>query len=269
VHVAEQTLRVTLPAGADFAANRGAARRRYLGVAEEVLRAIAIGNLAPGDRLPDERALAQRCGASRSTVREALLALELGGVIEVRPGAGCFVTTTSSRPGPALSLHVDSAPRQMLEVRQLLEPAAARRCALTLSDRDRVALAATIEAAAGHLAGSGPASVDGYLECNLHFHRQIARASGNAVLAELTDQLIDPEKHPLWTLVDTLVGRDRDTRAQQLVEHRAILDAIIAGDGELAEESMTAHLCAMSQRIFGAPASQVRPARPRARSTRP
>jgi DNA-binding FadR family transcriptional regulator len=257
---------VSLPVSADASRGFPNARRRYLGVAEEVLRAIALGNLAPGDRLPDERALAQRCGASRSTVREALLALELGGVIEVRPGAGCFVTTTSSRPGPALSLHVDSAPRQMLEVRQLLEPAAARRCALDLSDRDRVALAATIEAAAGHLAGSGPANVDGYFECNLNFHRQIATASGNAVLAELTAQLIDPEKHPLWTLVDNLAGRDRDTRAQQLVEHRAILDAIIAGDGELAEESMAAHLCAMSQRIFGSPAGAVRPARPRARS---
>ncbi|MDX6200639.1 MAG: hypothetical protein QOF82_3474 [Frankiales bacterium] len=262
---------MTPPSSADFAGHRGSpsGRRRYLAVAEEVLRAIGVGNLAPGDRLPDERALAQRCGASRSTVREALLALELGGVIEVRPGAGCFVTTSSSRPGPALSLHVDSAPRQMLEVRQLLEPAAARRCALTLSDRDRAALAATIEAAAGHLAGSGPESVDGYLQCNLHFHRQIARASGNDVLAELTDQLIDPEKHPLWTLVDSLAGRDKDTRAQQLIEHRAILDAIIAGDGELAEQSMTTHLAAMSQRIFGAPASPMRPARPRARTVRP
>jgi DNA-binding FadR family transcriptional regulator len=252
-----------------LAGGRGApaARRRYLGVAEEVLRSIALGNLAPGDRLPDERALAHRCGASRSTVREALLALELGGVIEVRPGAGCFVTT-SSRPGPALSLHVDSAPRQMLEVRQLLEPAAAMRCALILSDRDRVALAATIEAAAVHLAGSGPASLAGYAECNLHFHRQIARASGNAVIAELTDQLIDPDKHPLWSLVDSLAGRDLDIRAQQLVEHRAILDAIIAGNGELAASSMALHLGAMSQRIFGAAADPVRPARPRARSIR-
>ena len=65
-------------------------RRRYLAVAEEVLHAIAIGNLRPGDRLPDERALAQQCSVSRATVREALLALELGAVIDVRPGAGCF-----------------------------------------------------------------------------------------------------------------------------------------------------------------------------------
>src|ERR1700729_2196655 len=90
-------------------------RRRYLGVAEEILRAVALGDLGVGDRLPHERELARRCGVSRSTVREALLALELGGVVEVRPGAGCFLVGTSSSAGSMAALPIDSRPRQLLE----------------------------------------------------------------------------------------------------------------------------------------------------------
>jgi DNA-binding FadR family transcriptional regulator len=79
-------------------------RRRYLDVAEEILRSVALGNLRPGDRLPHERDLARRCEASRTTVREALLALELSGVVEIWPGAGCFMTEVSNKAGSLATL---------------------------------------------------------------------------------------------------------------------------------------------------------------------
>lgn len=249
-------------------------RRRYLAVAEEVLRAIAIGNLRPGDRLPDERALAQQCSVSRATVREALLALELGAVIDVRPGAGCFVRTPNSRPTLGMSLPVDSVPRQVLEVRRLLEPAAARLCAMSLSGDECDHLKDVLDEAEAQLAASAPGNVDRFSECNQLFHRDVARLGGNAVLAELTRELMDPAKHPLWTLVDTIASRDEDIRAAQQVEHRAILDAIIDGDPDRAERAMAAHMEALSQRIFGAAANPIRraglrtPSR-RTRSRRP
>jgi len=230
----------------------GAGRRRYLAVAEEILHAIALGQLAPGDRLPDERALAVRCEVSRPTVREALLALELGGVIEVRRGAGCFVTLPGTRPGPAPALPMDAVPRQILQVRRLLEPAAARSCAAGLVPAQRARLAAVVDAAAEQLAAGATDGTDRFSECNQEFHRQIALGSGNDVLAELIRQLIDPTRHPLWTLVDTLAGRRQEVRASQLAEHRAVLDAVLRGDGDGATEAMAVHLTAMSDRMFGA-----------------
>jgi DNA-binding FadR family transcriptional regulator len=69
---------------------------------------------------------------------------------------------------------------------------------------------------------------------------------------------MDPVKHPLWTLVDTIASRDEDIRAAQLVEHRAILDAIIDRDPDRAERAMAMHMEALSQRIFGATANPIR-----------
>jgi len=108
----------------------GDGRRRYLDVAEEILKGVATGQIAAGDRLPTERSLAERCGVSRSTVREAVLALELSGVVEVRPGSGCYLTTIGVGSGSQVPLPIDASPREVLEVRQLVEPSVAHLSAL-------------------------------------------------------------------------------------------------------------------------------------------
>ena len=106
---------------------RGAAgeRRRYLVVVEEVLRSVAVGALAAGDRLPDERSLADRCSVSRATVREALLALELGGVVDIRPGSGVYLSGMGVRSGSPPVPALDASPRELLEARQVVEPTVA------------------------------------------------------------------------------------------------------------------------------------------------
>lgn len=242
-------------------------RRRYLAVAEEILRAVALGNLTAGDRLPDERELARRCGVSRSTVREALLALELGGVIEVRPGAGCFLLGTNSNVGSMAALPIDSQPRQLLEVRRELEPLAARRCAAGIRSDDLARLSSLVDDAAEESSARSPDSLDRYLLHNLAFHREIARSCRNPVLAALTMQLIDAETHPLWMMVDGIVVRDAGTRTMQIDEHRAVLQAITAGDEDAAAAAMAAHLDALAARMFGPAAARpkVSRARPRTR----
>jgi DNA-binding FadR family transcriptional regulator len=239
--------------------------RRYLDVAEEILRSVALGTLRPGDRLPHERDLAQRCGVSRTTVREALLALELSGVVEIRPGAGCFMAGVSSKPGPLATLPPDSQPRQLLDVRLLLEPVAARQCAAGIRREDLARLTSLVNDAVSESATGSPATLDRYLSLNLSFHREIARSCGNPVLAELTIALIDAENHPLWLVVDNIVVRDPSVRNNQLDEHRAILDAIARRDEEAAASAMAAHLDALGTRVFGpgAPKPKVARARPR------
>src|SRR5579863_2321877 len=107
-------------------------RRRYLDVAEEVLRAVAVGTIGAGDRLPNERELAERCDVSRATVREAILALELGGVVEVRPGSGTYLTGLGVPSANLVAPTVDSSPRELLHARQIIEPAVVQLCAMRI-----------------------------------------------------------------------------------------------------------------------------------------
>lgn len=227
-------------------------RRRYLGVAEEVLRAVAVGAIVPGDRLPDERRLAERCGVSRSTVREALLALELGGVVAVRPGAGCYLTGMGVQARPAVSLPIDSSPRELLGARQMIEPSVAHLAARSLTHADLTRLRELVDAAAELRDGSSQETVDRSVTLSLAFHRELALGCGNSILASITAQLVDAGEHPLWLLVDGLAGRDEAVRARQVDEHRAILDAVAKGDAVTAVDAMAAHLGSLSSRIFGA-----------------
>jgi DNA-binding FadR family transcriptional regulator len=226
-------------------------RRRYLDVAEEVMRAVAIGSIGVGDRLPNERQLALRCDVSRSTVREALLALELSGVIEVRPGSGCYLTGMGVHSGTVVTPPADSSPRELIEVRQTVEPAVARLCAVNMRGEDIRRIGHLVDDAAGESQSLPTPGLDRFVRLGLAFHRELAAVCGNAILAGLTSHLVDAGEHPLWMLVDAIVVRDPDTRTRQVEEHQAILGAIAQGDGARAAEAMTSHLGALSDRIFG------------------
>jgi GntR family uxuAB operon transcriptional repressor len=253
----DESQRAGVPTGTGEAPDR----RRYLEVAEEVMRAVAVDAIGPGDRLPNERVLAERCEVSRATVREAMLALELSGVIEVRPGSGSYLTGLGVHSGNAVAPPADSSPRQLLEVRQIIEPSVARLCAERARKADIRRLEQMIDDAGRESKPGTPGHLDRFVAHSLAFHRELATCCGNSILAGLTSHLVNAAEHPLWTLVDGIVVRDPEIRAKQLEEHRAILRAISRGHGDGAAEAMTAHLGALATRIFG-------PERPASRVTR-
>lgn len=229
----------------------GRDRRRYLDVAEQILRAAAAGTITRGDRLPNERDLAARCRVSRSTVREALLALELGGVIEVRPGSGCYLTglgILSDTSPPAL---LDSSPRDLIEARRIIEPQVARTCAWRIRPGDVRRLELLVDDAERMSADPPPEGLDPFVHLTLAFHRELASLSGNAILAGLMSHLVDTGAHPLWLLVDGIAVRNPATRAAQIKEHRDILAAVAGHRGDDAEQAMARHLGALTRRIFG------------------
>jgi GntR family uxuAB operon transcriptional repressor len=228
-----------------------AVRRRYLDVAEYVLRAVAAGTITPGDRLPNERELSSRCDVSRSSVREALLALELGGVIEGRPGSGWYLTGVGVPAALPVTPPLDSSPRELIEVRRIIEPPAAHACAWRIEAPDVRRLAALIDEAERISAGPPGDSLDSFVRLNLSFHRELAQLCGNAILASITSHLVDVNEHPLWLLVDSIAVRSPATRSAQVMEHRTILTAIAEHRGEDAAEAMAAHLGALTRRIFG------------------
>jgi DNA-binding FadR family transcriptional regulator len=242
--------------------DKPADRRKYMAVAEEILQAVAAGSIARGDRLPNERQLASRCNVSRSTVREALMALELSGVIEVRPGSGCYLTgmglpavrATTSPEAPALA----SVPRELLAVRQIVEPPIAHACAWLIRPQELRSLAALVDDAERASAAVEETGTERFVRLSLGFHRELAQYCGNAILAGLVSHLTDAREHPLWMLVDGIAVRSPRTRAAQIREHRGVLAAIVEHRGEDAARAMASHLGAISARIFGPPRGEQR-----------
>jgi len=226
-------------------------RRRYLAVAEEVLRAVAVGTIAAGDRLPNERELAERCEVSRATVREAMLALELGGVVEVRPGSGAYLTDLGVPSANFVGPPVDSSPRELLHARQIIEPAVVQLCSMRIRADDVERLERLVDEAQAESESAAPGCLDRFVALSLAFHRELAACCGNSVLAGLTSHLVNAAEHPLWALVDGIVVRNPETRTCQLEEHRAILRAIARGHGAAAVAAMTTHLGALGNRLFG------------------
>ena len=198
---------------------------------------ITSGRIRPGERLPREADLAAELGLSRNSLREAVKALTLVNVLDVRQGDGTYATSLA----PALLLetlsfiadfHRDDTVLDFLEVRRILEPAATALAATRMSDADRVSLGKVLDTA------DIDTPVEELVAADLEFHRQIALGAGNPVLASLVDNMSAPTTRArIWRGMTEPHALERT-----LAEHRAIYDAIIARDSDLARSWATVHI---------------------------
>jgi DNA-binding FadR family transcriptional regulator len=182
---------------------------------------IVSGELHPGDRLPKEADLAAWLGLSRNALREAVRALSLINVLDVRQGDGTYVTSLEPHVllealSFVVDLHRDATVLNFLEVRRVLEPAAASMAAQHMTDGDIAELA-------GILAGlDEEATVEALVANDLKFHQRIAEGSGNPVLASLLDTLSAPTTRArIWRGL-TQGGAVARTREQHVAIHQAI-----------------------------------------------
>jgi DNA-binding FadR family transcriptional regulator len=223
---------------------------------ERIKGMIVSGELRPGDRLPKEADLAGRLGLSRNSLREAVKALSLIRVLDVRQGDGTYVT--SLRPevlldtvGFVLDFHGDDSVLHLLEVRRILEPAATAMAARTMSDEEIESLTDLI---AVNGAGPDAGDVDGLnalIAADLEFHRRIAAGSGNPVLASLIESLSGPTlRARVWR------GLTQENAVDRTVEqHQAIHQALAAREPELARSWATVHIAGVEdwlRRALGA-----------------
>jgi GntR family transcriptional regulator, transcriptional repressor for pyruvate dehydrogenase complex len=198
---------------------------------------IVSGELRPGDRLPKEADLAKRLGLSRSSLREAVKALSLIRVLDVRQGDGTYVTSLE----PELLLdamtfvvdfHRDDTVLRFLEVRRILEPAATAMAAQHMSEEDIAGLRVLLDKL------DDDTDVEALVANDLEFHRRIAAGSGNPVLCSLIDGLSGPTTRArVWRGL-TQEGAVARTREQ----HVAIYEAIAAREPELARSWATVHV---------------------------
>ena len=198
---------------------------------------IVSGQLGPGDRLPREADLAETLGLSRNSLREAVKALSLMNILDVRQGDGTYVTSLN----PDLLLdaltfvvdfHRDDSVLEFLRVRRILEPAAAAMAAQHVSEDELRAMQAVID---DSLADATPEEV---LAFDIEFHRLVGTASGNSVLASLIEGLSAPTNRArVWRGRTQSGAQERTAR-----EHQAVLDAVAAGEPDLAHAAMVAHV---------------------------
>ncbi|MEU6842166.1 FadR/GntR family transcriptional regulator [Streptomyces sp. NPDC046716] len=209
---------------------------------EKIKGMIVSGALRPGDRLPKESELAAELGLSRNSLREAVRALSLIRILDVRQGDGTYVTSLDPQLllealSFVVDFHRDDTVLEFLAVRRILEPAATAMAATTI-DRDQLdRLAAQLDDL-----GPGP-SVEELVAADLDFHRGIVAATGNSVLCSLLDGLSGPTTRArIWRGLT-----QEDAVGRTLREHRAILAALRDGDPEAARSWATVHIASVEQ----------------------
>jgi GntR family transcriptional regulator, transcriptional repressor for pyruvate dehydrogenase complex len=214
---------------------------------EGIRQLIARGEVGPGGRLPKENELAAKLGVSRGSLREAVRALELIGVVEARQGDGTYVTSLdASRLMDVVSVLIDFSHErsllELLEVRRLLEPAAAALAAARATPAD---LAAIHEAMGAMERASQPEAL---VAGDAAFHAAIATATGNPALASLLDNLAGPTiRARVWR-----AATETRAVADTLAEHRRILDALEVRDPELARAASAMHVSGVERWLRGA-----------------
>lgn len=210
-------------------------RRLYAQVAQTLARQIAQGDYPVGARLPSERDIATATGVSRPTVREAILALELDGLVEVRTGSGVYVAARV--PAKAKADTTDFGPFEILEARSLIEGEACALAAMLIDDAGVDRLAAMVEA----MERENDRDVALSEEIDRRFHLGIAEATQNSALVAAVEMLwIARARSPQYRLLSQKVRRAGiKPRAG---EHHAIIAALRNRDPHTARAAMRDHL---------------------------
>jgi DNA-binding FadR family transcriptional regulator len=211
-------------------------RRLYEEIAGTLAQQIAEGRFKVGDRLPSERDLALTLGISRPTLREAVIALEVDGLVEVRTGSGVYVTATQpNSPGikPSEMGHFE-----VLEARRIIEPEAAAIAARMIAAdelRDLAELVAEMETENDR--GDVVMSED----ADRRFHLSIARATQNSAIYAVIEMLWDARNQSAQSV--RVLEKVRATGVKpRISEHDAIYQALRRRDAAAARAAMAAHL---------------------------
>lgn len=210
-------------------------KRLYQHIADQIRSLIQSGGFAQGTRLPPERDLAQQLGVSRPSLREALIALEIAGSVEIRQGSGVYVCRSPERPGSAIAAMGES-PSELMQARAALEGAVIVLAVAHITPEGLAQLRNALDGMRAHIeAGRSP------LEQDRAFHLCIAAMSGNSVLVRMVAELFDERHSPIS---ERLSGHAEtsQTWVAALSEHEAIYRAIEEHDPLAAQAAMRTHL---------------------------
>lgn len=210
-------------------------RRLYRQIADQIAELIDGGEYEPGQRLPPERDLAKQLGVSRPSVREALIALEVEGYVEVRMGSGVYVVDRRAAVGSSRR-EADSGPFELIRARWMIES----ECAALAAKTATRAQVRAIEEAVDEMEAARDKGVMP-LDHDRAFHLRIAEGTGNSALVMVVQALWDQRDSPLFRRLE----HHYDTPALWSVaikEHRDIVAAIARHDAVAARSAMRRHM---------------------------
>jgi len=212
-------------------------RRLYRQIADQIRAGVRAGEYPQGSRLPAERDLALQLGVSRPSVREALIALEVEGLVEVRVGSGVHVLgDADAAKAPARALGNASGPFEIIRARQVVEGELAALAAQRMTKGQVAALRDVLTRMDAEISAGGMP-----IHSDRQFHLCVAEAADNAPLLRTVTELYDERNNPLFESFGHHFENARTWR-MALVEHRAVVDAIAARDAEGARRAMQRHL---------------------------
>jgi GntR family transcriptional repressor for pyruvate dehydrogenase complex len=220
--------------------------RIYEEIVRQVKQLITEGKLRSGDRLPPERDLAEKFMVSRTSVREALRALESRGLVDIRAGEGAFIRDVSVEaliePLALVILPHREAVGELFEARRLLEPAIAALAARRATRDELVEMERILDEQAKEV-GQGRTGVSQ----DTALHAAIAHSAHNRAITRIVGALMDLLTQ---SREESLLTPGRPTRSH--ADHRRILDAIRRRDEVAAHRAMLDHLIAVESLVMGA-----------------
>ena len=214
-------------------------------VAKRLLEIFTSGDIKPGTRLPPERQLVTTLGVGRSAIRGALAALEILGIVDVRPGSGTYLRGSVSELLPqtlswGLMLGAPDTV-ELVDVRGALEIYAARLAATRISDEALESLGRHVDEMRSHLD-----NLKAFVEADLQFHLELAQAIDNKVLLDLLQSI----RSLLRVWADRAV-QDREQALIAIEEHAAVYAAIATRDPDAAASAMAVHMNTAGKRLAG------------------
>ena len=218
-------------------------RRLYRQIADQIRKLISKGAVAPGERLPAERDLAHQLGVSRPSLREALIALEVQGLLEVRVGSGIYVGRGRA-DAAEVALEGDSGPFEVIRARWMIEG----ECAALAAKHGTAAQLRAIRSAHAELQRESKRDHNP-LGADRAFHVRVAEASGNSALVLVVQTLWDQRVGPLYRALEIKLEYPA-MAADTTREHAAVLRAILKRDPAAARAAMRRHMDRTKQRYI-------------------
>jgi GntR family transcriptional repressor for pyruvate dehydrogenase complex len=214
---------------------------------------INTGHYKAGSKLPSERTITEQMGVSRPSLREAISALQIVGILESRPGDGTYVSTpvaTEDLMRRAVSvLEECDSPFENMQARKALEIGAVRLAITVATDADLKALK---EAWDEKYIRGRKGDLDEYLRYGKEFHIAIARATKNRIIEAITDKLLDMTIQPLWiSMRRDYFLKDLSRMELMLDIHDRITKAIIARDMDGAIHELEIHYDLQIEQLYG------------------
>jgi len=216
-------------------------KKSYI-AAEMLIEAIKKQKLLPGDKLPPERVIAREMGLSRNTIREAISALQIMGILETRHSQGNFIINTVDRNNYdtliSLIFKNEEDPFSLIDARIAFEPGAAVLASRASTQKDIIVLSACLKRIQKALSAS---DIETYRHQDYAFHLRIAQITRNPLIVNTVSSLLNATNQPLWQTMKKVLP-DAKLRDERIKEHERIFQAIADRDEAAIRDALQTHL---------------------------